>query len=133
MTPFGPGQFASLLLLGIAGLLCAHMLQRHRANTIDTLSRCVQLASVVLLLLGSMGIFWLLLGPFVIIGWAAVIFVVTLVVSRMRRSDERRLIWLLAVAAEQGMPLERTAPANGAAKWRCGPDGLLNWLRKGRL
>jgi len=111
MTPFGPGQFASLLLLGIAGLLCAHMLQRHRANTIDTLSRCVQLASVVLLLLGSMGIFWLLLGPFVIIGWAAVIFVVTLVVSRMRRSDERRLIWLLAVAAEQGMPLERTALA----------------------
>ena len=103
-----------MLIVGIAGLICAGLLRR-RHGVEDAVSRVVKLGSFVLLFLASCGIAWLLLGPAAIVGLGAFYFVLDVSVGRFRRSEEKRLIWLVAIAAEQGISLPQMARSYAGA------------------
>jgi type IV pilus assembly protein PilC len=108
--PLGPAALVLLLIPAIALRLAVRALFGHQPSVAaDPMQTLLSMASTILFVLAILGLCVGLLGF-----WALVVllpFIVPMVISRLRHSQHRALVWSLAAAAERGIPLSEAARA----------------------
>jgi type II secretory pathway component PulF len=110
MTPLGPAALVLLVIPGIALRIALRALYgNQRLAAADPMQMLLSQASLILFILAGLGVgagmfgFWalLLLLPIV----------VPMLVTRIRQSQHRALVFALAAAAQRGIPLSEAARA----------------------
>jgi hypothetical protein len=124
----GPINLVVLALPGAALLWTARLVYGRRGTSSDdVLKRVLSTASWLMLLLAFFGVVGGMTGPFALLALPIVWIVFIMILGQYRRSENRALLDVLAIAAERGLPLD--AAARAFADERADELGL----RAGRL
>ncbi len=110
MTPLGPAALILLVIPAIALRIALRALYgKQRLASADPMQMLLSHASMILFILAGLGVgagmfgFWALLVLLPVI--------VPMLITRIRQSQHRALVWALAAAAQRGIPLSEAARA----------------------
>lgn len=102
-----------LMMIAGLGILWAQSQRqaRGRAASPGRLAEAVSAIGCVLLVLGLFAAVGLMTHLFFVVAWIATAVVLVSLLYRYRSVERRSLLWMLMLAAERGIPLERAARA----------------------
>jgi type II secretory pathway component PulF len=108
----GALNLIGLILLGAALLWTVYLVYGRRGLTSDdALKRILIIAAWTMIFMGALGLITGLTGFAAVALWLIIPVVVIISVHKYRVSESRALLWVLAIAAERGIPLERVVRA----------------------